>query len=140
MKKFVDSIFYEYHVEQIKNEPCSFCVRGIRNDPNINATKFVPSYKEPSFQRKKFVTGIDQLSVSIFVGENEFKNKIKGLKKFRTGFIAIASGKTCEDKGIAEKPDETGHINYFLYDYENNNPYCDFTFMHLLGNDYWNEE
>ena len=66
-----------------------------------------------------------EFSLSVYLDMDIMIRKIYGtaLSKIRP---FIAKGTISEEKGVAEKPNTDKHIDYYLSDYEENNPYDDF--------------
>lgn len=103
--------------------------RAIRN-ADVTESDFLPSIVENPNFAKQFEkrTNLASYSVSLLKTETQLKKIYNASASFRKKYNAIAKGFTSKERGYSYKADKNGHINYFLFDYEDNNPYSDFEF------------
>lgn len=93
----------------------------IRNKGEIGKAVF--DFKEPS--------SLSECSVSLSLDLNSFKQKFWSTPSTCAAFPEVAIGNTDKSKGVANK-DGKHHISYFLFDYENDNPYVDFSVKEVV--------
>lgn len=84
----------------------------------------MPSLFDQNQRNAKDQNNINHYSCSLFI-EKSIENKIQ-LPYYKNTFKFLAVGNTSSDRGISPLPNNRGHIDYFLYDYQKNNPYVDF--------------
>ena len=110
--------------------------------PSISPDSFLPSFVDKSrrnktenlemlFQTVKDEKECEDFSCSVYLDLNIMLSNIYGsvIAKKRP---FLAQGILNDSKGIADQPDSDLHINYYLEDYENKNPYDDFIIIGLL--------
>lgn len=103
--------------------------RAIRN-ADVTKDDFLPSIIENPYLAKKFEkrTKLENYSVSLWKTETQLKRIYNSNASFKKKYNAIAKGFTSKERGYSYKAGKDGHINYYLFDYEDNNPYSDFEF------------
>lgn len=121
--------------------------RAIRHSGPLEAKDFYPSFVDEKQQERRLQMSrkggmanviskqikpkkedIEYYGLSLFTSLDMAKNKFQSSPKFKKLFPCIAVGKTCREKGVAHKDDDC-HVSYYLYDYENNNPFVDFEIL-----------
>ena len=107
-------------------------VRGAMISPNC-AENFYPTCIENPDRIKKFMTqqkfDITLYSLSIYNSIENFEKDISKFPKTSAKILFYAIGTTSITYGISLKPDQFGHINYYLFDYLNLNPFGAFSLL-----------
>lgn len=98
--------------------------RFVENANSISKSDFYPSNIENKGKQNAIKLDISHYSVSLLydkISVEEYKKKYSILKN-----KDVVCGFTTINRGISTEKNIKGHIDYFLFDYENNNPYTDF--------------
>lgn len=102
---------------------------------NVTKEDFYPTIIERNSKKKgKLFEPREQgdYSVSVFRTMKAIKLLFDSSMGFRNSHKAIAKGCTTKRRGYSYEADKKGHIDYFLYDYLENNPYEDFKYCEEL--------
>lgn len=97
--------------------------RLIRGD-SITPEEFLPSLFDPFQKNCKDTTVQKNYSCSLLI-ERTLESKVQ-LPYYKEQFNYVARGKTDNLKGISPLPNFKGHIDYYLFDYVEQNPSIDF--------------
>lgn len=113
------------------------CVYRAVSGPDIKSDDFLPTFVSQTKRRHKtqnlemlFNVAKDKnecgnFSCSIFLDVDLMLENIYGSVLSKKNPF-LAKGILNSDKGIADFPSSSSHINYYLKDYDNNNPCSDF--------------
>lgn len=83
----------------------------------LSTDKYIPPYLlECSYYGMSTFIDLEQLKIAVASSKGELHDKT----------IGYAFGRTNYDKGIWWSPNSKTHIEYFLFDWDNNNPCEDF--------------
>jgi hypothetical protein len=91
---------------------------------SITPEEFLPSLIDPHQIKCIDTTVQKNYSCSLFI-ERTLESKIQ-LPYYKEQFNYVARGKTDNFKGISPLPNFKGHIDYYLFDYVEQNPSIDF--------------
>ena len=103
--------------------------RGTSNISVLDKTDFLPTFVEYRNQKKLWKNQFNNssyYSVSLFTSLDKLKEKTKMIKRIKS----YSKGFTTIKRGISILNSDS-HIDYFLYDYDNNNPYLDFVIIEV---------
>lgn len=107
-------------------------IRGIKNIPP-EASDFRPTFVSDKIKFNRFLNGmvfedIGEYGMSVFNSianlNTFFKTKVS--PSFDRKHIGVAKGHSNEALGITDEADKDGHINYFLFNYEDDEIMKDF--------------
>lgn len=96
--------------------------RLVDNAAAITMEDFLPSIIADD--GKSNLNKLDSYSVSLLydkINVEEYKKRYRSLQNKE-----VVCGPTKIQRGISHQHNKKGHIDYFLFDYANNNPYTDF--------------
>lgn len=99
--------------------------RGIVHLDKLDYTDFLPSHIQYERQRKTFknlFNSSSDYSCSLFTELDTLKISVSQIRRLR----GYAQGFTDIKRGVSCKENRDHHVDYFLYDYENNSPCDDF--------------
>lgn len=127
-KEIVDEIYLRYDSTQ------RYVYRAIEHSEEINSSDFVPTFiselNSDNFVPKFLFTPaltFGKCSMSVFTDLEKLKNVVNSSKNVLMQRITgYAFGSTNSEKGVWTAPNSKSHIDYFLFDWENNNPSGDF--------------
>lgn len=107
--------------------------RATKSSDCLKVDDFLPSNIEYKNQRDTFRGQINQpfYSVSVFTDLDSLKKKVESFPALDGKIGAYAKGFTTIKRGISFKENSDHHVNYFLYDYENNSPKDDFQIIEV---------
>lgn len=117
------------------------CFRAIQGNI-ITKEDFFPTFLEK--RKRKAMNKVDSVKACFERGDYSVSlfDTIDGIKKiynayplFRKNHNWIAKGFTSRKRGISYTANKNGHIDYFLYDYNDNNPYQDFELIQEINNE-----
>lgn len=142
MKKeyFINSKICDEKIKEIIlcSEECDsrHVFRAIKHskDCPLLKTDFYPTIVE---RHKNVIPDVDEqlnyevkcFGVSVFDDYNQMINFIETVPALRRKTLCHAQGTLDAKKGVMGCFDSNGHFQYFLFDHENNNPYCDFEYL-----------
>ena len=89
------------------------------NTHNNQMRTFKNQFKKPCY------------GLSLFTNLESLKNKVDSLPVLNDSTNAYAKGFTTIKRGISTKENKEHHVEYFLYDYENNSPKDDFSIIEV---------
>ncbi|WP_300792680.1 hypothetical protein [uncultured Bacteroides sp.] len=117
------------------------CFRAIK-DQTITKEDFFPTFHEKRMQKAmnkvesvKVCFKQSDYSVSLFNTIDKIKKIYDVSPIFRKKYNWVAKGFTSRSRGISYAASKNGHIDYFLYDFEGNNPYQDFELIQEINNE-----
>ena len=104
------------------------------NDGPLLKSDFYPTFVERNknvilSEAEQLNHNVDYFGVSVFDNYEQMLNVINTIPSLRKKTLCHARGKLNSGKGVMGCFDSNSHFQYFLFDYENNNPYCDFDYF-----------
>lgn len=124
-RRFIDPIPEPYQPREEDNVVAIDVIRAVHTRDMV-VENFLPTFIEKPRNVKSFIpSSSSDYSLSVFRTLDECKKSIHKYPKLERTFIGFAVGNTNIEKGISLFPDKEGHIDYYLYDYANNNPCID---------------
>ena len=72
--------------------------------------------------------------ICLFTSAESLKLLFESSVGFRRNHKSIAKGFTTIKRGYSYEANQKGHVDYYLYDYLENNPYEDFTWCEEMNN------
>ena len=129
MSRFIDPIPEDKQPLESENVNYDVVYRAMYNRDVNDINNFLPTYIERNYKPESFFSREKSIfSLSVFTSEKELIAHLKPNAKKWSQVEALAKGHTDVSKGIATKDNE-GHVDYYLYDYLNNNPCSDFEYV-----------
>ena len=121
----VDDIYknQDYHRRNVYRAISHNVITTVKED-------FLPSFMDLEYIPLILTTG--HYGLSVFEDLEKLKNTVASSKRLYNSTIGYAFGFTNFDRGIWTNPDNKTHINYFLFDWDNNNPFDDFEIIEAL--------
>lgn len=129
LSKFIDDIPTDFQPKESEHKDINEAYRGTINTDDLNVVDFLPSFIECGNRRKQWGKSRSFFSVSLFSNEEDLKNNIQSIPTLNNKIKSISKGYTTLKRGISVLSDNSTHIDYFLYDHKNNNPYSDFNII-----------
>lgn len=138
---FVNSLICAEKIEEIcKLDFINYkelCYRAIKhtNDIALSIDDFLPSIMEknnnamPDAETQKKRKGYALFSVSINRSLEELKEIVQFVPTLKNCVFSYAVGFYSKNKGVVTRPEDNGHIHYFLFDPEEKNPVSDFQYV-----------
>ena len=123
MCTFTNGIPEDLKPKKEENVVYDITYRAIQHS-DLTKYDFVPTNIEKP-GRKKFWRIRGYYGVSLFDDLDKLKGKVESIPSLEKTTVGFAVGHTYIGKGISTIANDH-HINYYLYDWENNNPYVDF--------------
>ena len=107
--------------------------RAIKNITELKVEDFLPWNVEYANQRKTFKNQFKQpeYGMSVFTDLDSLKKTVARFPGLDEKTKAFAKGFTTIKRGISLKESDQHHVDYFLYDYENNSPKDDFRIVEV---------
>lgn len=129
-KRFRDDVPKEI-VDEIYNQQDSniyYVYRAIFYDSNKTVEKdFLPYYLSNDKYIPEYLLRCSDYGMSVFKDLEKLKSTVASSKtELHDKTIAYAFGRTNFDRGIWTAPNRMTHLEYYLFDWENNNPCADF--------------
>lgn len=138
---FADSLICDEKIEEIckldfinYKEPCYRAIKHT-NDMVLSQNDFLPSIMErnnnvmPDAENQMRRKGYKDFSVSVNRSLEELKEIVRTVPTLRDSVFSYAVGFYSKKKGVVTRPDNKGHIHYFLFDPEEKNPVLDFRYV-----------
>lgn len=127
--RFIDPIPEEFRPDEKDNVVSEPVFRAVHSKEMV-INNFLPSYIEKPRNPNSFLpVNKSYYSMSVFRSLEECEKTIRRYPNIANTIVGYAVGKTNINKGIALSPSSFGHIDYFLFDYQNNNPCVDFEYF-----------
>ena len=107
--------------------------RATKHANELKVDDFLPWNIEHHNQMKTFKNQFKKphFGLSLFTNLESLKNKVDSLPVLNDSTNAYAKGFTTIKRGISTKENKEHHVEYFLYDYENNSPKDDFSIIEV---------
>lgn len=107
--------------------------RAVKSKDSLCKEDFLPSAVEYKNQRRKYkrLFGQPDYGMSVFTRLDNLKSIVLKYPSMDAKINAYAKGFTTIKRGISTKENENHHVEYFLYDYEGNNPKDDFEIIEV---------
>ncbi|MBR4733322.1 MAG: hypothetical protein IK081_11195 [Lachnospiraceae bacterium] len=107
--------------------------RATHNSDNLQIEDFLPWNIENPNQKKTFGPLFQpEFGLSIFTDLQALKSIVELVPKLHKSTKAYAKGFTSINRGISLKENKRHHVEYFLFDYENNSPKDDFKIVEVI--------
>ena len=111
------------------------CVyRATKSTDILKVEDFLPSVIENPYMLETFgklVNKQELYGVSLFTDLDALKEMLKKKVSLDRKINSFSKGFTTITKGISTKANSHCHLEYYLYDYENNNPKDDFEIIEV---------
>lgn len=123
----------EYWPDKSKHIEYSVVYRAVKSIDKLGVNDFLPWNIEHKNQRKTFKKTFKQpeYGLSVFTDLDSLKSTVESVVTLNESTKAYAKGFTTIKRGISLKENKKHHVEYFLYDYENNSPKEDFTIVEV---------
>ena len=124
----------EFKPTEDKHVEYSEVYRALRGN-EVTKEDFYPTFIERNSKKKRKLfepRNQSDYSVSVFRTMESIMLLFNSNWGFHKSHKAIAKGCTTKRRGYSYDADKNGHIDYFLYDYLENNPYEDFKYCEEL--------
>ena len=125
-------------MEKHVNHPVVY--RAFRHS-KVEKEDFFPTIVERANENKQKLFNVivkqptqSQYSVSLYTSSKQLKHLFM-IPGFRKRHEAIAKGFTTIHRGCSYEANENGHVDYFLFDYIDNNPCVDFELFEEMNKD-----
>lgn len=107
--------------------------RATKSVDILKIQDFLPWNIEYANQKKTFKNQFKQpqYGMSVFTDLDSLKKIVEKYPAMNDSINAYAKGLTSIKRGISFKEDSKHHVEYFLYDYENNSPKDDFIIVEV---------
>lgn len=111
--------------------------RGTHNSEELKIEDFLPWNVEHRNQKKTFKKLFKQpeYGMSTYTDLDTLKSVVEKFPKLDNVTKAYAKGFTSIKRGISLEENKQHHVEYFLYDYENNSPKDDFVIVEVRKED-----
>ena len=111
--------------------------RGVHNSEDLEIEDFLPWNVEHKNQKKTFKNLFEQpeYGMSTYTDLDTLKSIVEKYPKLNKATKAYAKGFTSIRRGISLEENKQHHVEYFLYDYENNSPKDDFVIVEVRKED-----
>lgn len=102
--------------------------RATKSSDVLRISDFLPWNVEHANQKKTFQNCFrkPEYGLSLFTDLDSLRNVVDKFPALSANTKAYAKGFTSIDRGVSTKEDKRHHVEYYLYDYENNSPKDDF--------------
>ncbi len=107
--------------------------RAVRSIDELKVEDFLPWNVEHANQRRTFQKYFKpgDYGVSLFTDLDTLKQRVIAIPSLNKRTNAYAKGFTTIHRGISLEESADHHVDYFLYDYENNSPKDDFCIIEV---------
>ena len=107
--------------------------RATKNTEILGVEDFLPWNVEYANQNKTFKRQFKkpEYGLSVFTNLDSLKDTVERIPALAERTNAYAKGFTTIKRGISLKEDKKHHVEYYLYDYENNSPKDDFEIIEV---------
>lgn len=126
--RFLDPIPEEYQPQEKDHVEYNEIYRATINTDKLDIQDFMPTYlchkSRANMWRK--INSSSFYSLSLFSDLESLKNAVNASISLSNSIRSFSKGFTTLNRGISTKEAPNKHINYFLFDHKNNNPYPDF--------------
>ena len=108
--------------------------RATKSNDMLRVTDFLPWSVEHANQKKTFRTCFSkgEYGLSLFTDLDSLKDTVNKYPALKASTNAFAKGFTSISRGVSLKEDKRHHVEYYLYDYENNSPKDDFVIYEVI--------
>ncbi len=109
--------------------------RATKSRDVLKVEDFLPWNVEYHNQEETFKGQFNQPSygMSVFTDLESLKRLVEKYPSMKAKMNAYAKGFTSISRGVSLKEDKKHHVEYFLYDYENNSPKDDFSVIEVIN-------
>ena len=109
--------------------------RAVKNANSLTVDDFLPSNINNMHQLKTFKRQVNpgDYSLSVFTDLDSLKRILSYCPALLEKTKALAKGFTTISRGISYQENSEHHVDYFLYDYENNSPKDDFAIVEVIN-------
>lgn len=107
--------------------------RATKSEDVLAVVDFLPWNVEYEKQRTTFRNTFKQpeYGMSVFTDLNDLKRTVCRFPALNKSTKAFARGFTTIKRGVSLRENQNHHVEYYLYDYENNSPKDDFTIVEV---------
>lgn len=114
--------------DESENTEYTEVYRATKSVDVLEIDDFLPWNVEHPNQMKTFKNLFNQpcYGMSVFTDLKSLQNRVESIPSLNKSTNAYAKGFTSCKRGISLAEDRKHHVEYYLYDYENNSPKDDF--------------
>lgn len=133
MFEYIEDESVIVRINSLSHKNFNGVIRALYSD-ELTKEDFIPTFLDAKQRRKAAFdpTALSSYSISLFIDYETYKIYCSTNRSFREKHKAVARGFTSEKRGIScvLNPSNSKHIDYFLFDFEQNGPLEDFEVLH----------
>ncbi len=136
MRKFKHIDNEDLYPDESQHVEYAEVYRATKNTVDLQIEDFLPWNVEYANQKKTFKKQFSQpnYGLSVFTDLDSLKKTVAIYPALNASTNAFAQGFTTIKRGISLKENNRHHVEYYLYDYENNSPKDDFKVIEVRKN------